>query len=91
MSIKNNQMISTRAAPDNSVIHDVHSSELFKNLDDQMVKINREYITLTLSTDGACVFKSSKNKSLWPLQFFVNEIKIFIVIRMTMILSILVL
>lgn len=73
--IKNEHMMSTRDAESDGMIDDVHSSELLKKLNEQIVGLNREYITLTLSTDGACVFKSSKNKSLWPLQFFVNEIK----------------
>lgn len=72
--IANGQMISTRTAS-NGLIDDVHSSELLQKLNRQISALNREYITITLSTDGACVFKSSKNKSLWPLQFLVNEIK----------------
>lgn len=34
----------------------------------------KNIITLTLSTDGAAIFKATKEKSLWPLQFIVNEI-----------------
>lgn len=35
---------------------------------------NVPIITLSFSTDGAVVFKSTKEKSLWPLQFIINEI-----------------
>lgn len=47
-----------------------HDSLLFQEL-----AIDREnVITSTISTDGAVVFKSTKERSLWPLQFIVNEI-----------------
>lgn len=68
-------MIEARAGPNDTLMDDVHSSESFKNIQNKMTVNNHEYITLTASTDGAVVYRSSKNKSLWPLQFFVNEIK----------------
>lgn len=51
-------------------ICDVHDANLFQNLENDMENI----ITLTFSTDGAVVFKATSEKSLWPLQFLVNEI-----------------
>lgn len=37
---------------------------------------NTPFITITVSTDGASFFKSTKEKAFWPIQFFVNEIDI---------------
>lgn len=37
---------------------------------------NVPVVTITFSTDGAALFKSTKEKSVWPLQFIVNEIDI---------------
>lgn len=51
-------------------IRDVHDAHLFQCLHDYAENI----ITLTFSTDGAVVFKATHEKSLWPLQFIVNEI-----------------
>lgn len=34
------------------------------------------YITLTIYTDGAAVFKSTKDKSFWPIYIVVNEISL---------------
>lgn len=53
-------------------ICDVHDSVYFKNLRDKMGNV--PVVTLTISTDGAVRFKSTKEKSVWPLQFFINEI-----------------
>lgn len=53
-------------------IRDVQDSlnyrRLKKNLNNDL------FITLTVSTDGAAVFRSTKDKSFWPIQFFINEI-----------------
>lgn len=54
----------------NGDICDVHDSDLFQDLQNDTENL----ITLTISTDGAAVFKSTKEKGLWPLQFIVNEI-----------------
>lgn len=53
-------------------MHDVHDAIYFKTLRNNFQNI--PLITLTFSTDGAPVFKKVKDKSLWPLQFIVNEI-----------------
>lgn len=37
---------------------------------------NQMFLTLTANTDGANVFKSTKNGSLWPIQFHINEINL---------------
>lgn len=55
-----------------SQICDVHDSFYFQKLRNDMG--NAPIITLTFSTDGAVVFESTKEKSLWPLQFIINEI-----------------
>lgn len=51
---------------------DVHSSHNFQRLKNEMG--NTPYITLTMYTDGAAVFKSTKQKSIWPILVSVNEI-----------------
>lgn len=56
----------------NADICDVHDGLHFQNLKRNVGNI--PYITLTFSTDGAAVFKSTKDKSVWPIQFIVNEI-----------------
>lgn len=53
-------------------ISDVHDSVFFQKLRNGTT--NDVTITLTFSTDGAALFKSTKDKSLWPIQFIVNEI-----------------
>lgn len=53
-------------------ISDVHDSLFFRNLRKKVGNI--PILTLTFSTDGAARFKSTKEKSVWPLQFVVNEI-----------------
>lgn len=58
--------------PSTSHMCDVHDSSLFQELRSDMENVPN--ITLTLSTDGAALFKSTKDKSLWPLQFIVNEL-----------------
>lgn len=70
--IKNGHFDSTPSLNENII--DVHSSENFKKIKSKMP--NSKYITLTLSTDGIVAQKAVKNKSLWPLQFFINEIKL---------------
>lgn len=55
-----------------NVICDIHDSEVYQNLKQKMR--DKQFITLTLSTDGAVVHKSPRDKSLWPLQLIVNEI-----------------
>lgn len=55
-------------------ICDVHDSLNFQQLKIKMGNV--PYITLTLYTDGAAVFKSTKQKSLWPICAFINEINL---------------
>lgn len=58
--------------PTSNYIRDVHDSLSFQKLKNNME--NDATITLTLSTDGAALFKSTKEKSLWPIQYIINEI-----------------
>lgn len=58
--------------PNSNYIRDVHDSLSFQKLRNNLV--NDTTITLTLSTDGAALFKSTKDKSVWPIQLIVNEI-----------------
>lgn len=55
-------------------ICDVHDSHNFQQLKSKMGNV--PYITLTLYTDGAAVFKSTKDKSLWPICALINEINL---------------
>jgi hypothetical protein len=55
-------------------ISDIFDGEFYKSL----VKNchDRKFVTLTVNTDGAPVHKSATKASLWPLQFFINEIRL---------------
>lgn len=55
----------------NDTISDITDGNLYKET--KVPNVNR--VTLTLNTDGVQVFKS-KNKSLWPIQFIINELPI---------------
>lgn len=55
-----------------SYIRDVYDAENFVRIKNEME--NQPYITLTINTDGAAIFKSNKEKSFWPIQFYINEI-----------------
>lgn len=55
-------------------ICDVHDSELFRRMKFQMG--GKPFITLTVSTDGARVFQSATENSLWPIEFIINEINL---------------
>lgn len=69
-AIKKNQFGLPR--PSNDVISDVCDGQIYKDLCRQMN--GRKFISLCISTDGVVVIKSSKKKSLWPIQFAINEI-----------------
>lgn len=55
-------------------ISDIFDGEIYKNLRNKYA--DHKFITLTINTDGAKVFKSTSKGSLWPLQFYINEIDI---------------
>lgn len=59
---------------ENHSISDVHDASCYKEL--KTTVGNQKCITITGSVDGAVVFKSTKDKSLWPVQIFINEIKL---------------
>lgn len=69
---KNSDHLNFNSHSPTNDICDVHDSIYFKHLKHDMK--NSPVITLTFSTDGAVLFKSAKEKSLWPLQFIINEI-----------------
>lgn len=56
----------------NNDISDINDGKLHKS---RNVGESYHEVTLTLNTDGIQVFKS-KNKSLWPIQFIINELPI---------------
>lgn len=63
-----------RTTLESGTICDVHDSNRFQNM--HKIMQNSEYVTLTVNTDGAAVFKSTKDKSFWPLQYSINEVDI---------------
>lgn len=73
-SIKKNIFIREPSAAMDETITDVFDGTLYKTLKSEIGE--KPFITLTVSTDGAVVYKSTKEKSFWPLHFFVNEIEI---------------
>lgn len=72
-SIRNGTLERGKPTTDDGTITDVHDAWHYKELKAKMG--DKSYVTLTMSTDGAAVHKSSKDKSLWPLQIYVNEVK----------------
>lgn len=60
--------------PHSECITDVFDGTLYKSLRKKIGNQNQKLVTLTLNTDGVRVFKSKRKSSLWPLQFFINEI-----------------
>lgn len=71
---QNNEHLSLNTQSQNNDICDVHDALYFENLRKSVGNIS--YITLTFSTDGAAIFDATKDKSVWPLQFIINEIDI---------------
>lgn len=69
---QNSDRLKINIEPSTNDICDVQDAFHFRNLKNQMY--NDSFITLTFSVDGGQVFESSKDNSLWPLQFIVNEI-----------------
>lgn len=69
---QNSNQLSLNSYETNTNICDVHDGLLFQNMRNKIG--NTPYITLTFSTDGANVFKATKDKGLWPIQFVINEI-----------------
>lgn len=69
---ENSEHLSLNSHSTSDDICDVHDGLYFRNL--KANSNNVPYITLTFSTDGAAVFKSTKDKSVWPIQFVINEI-----------------
>lgn len=53
-------------------IADIFDGEAYRKL----IAYNNgnKFLTLTVSTDGASIHKSTKKSSMWPLQYLVNEI-----------------
>lgn len=72
--IQNKDILDLNRDYSSTTIRDVHDSLNFRRLKQDFP--NTPYITLTMNTDGAAVFKSTKDKSLWPIQFYINEISL---------------
>lgn len=68
---RNSDNLIFNARQQSNDICDVHDSISFRNIDN-----SENTITLTFSTDGAALFKATKEKGLWPLQLIVNEISL---------------
>lgn len=73
-SIKFGHFIGANLAEFDYKICDVHGSNIYKNLKQKLG--NQKFVTLTISTDGIAVQDSTKEKSVWPLQFFLNEVQL---------------
>lgn len=71
---RNYERLNSNFNSDPSVICDVHDSLYFQQKRSESK--NESFITLTINTDGAPVFASTKDNSLWPIQFLINEIDI---------------
>lgn len=67
-------LIMNKMPSENGTICDVYDSSSYKKLREKAA--NCDFITLTINTDGANVFKSTRHKSLWPILYFVNEMSI---------------
>lgn len=71
---QNSAHISFDSQLSTNFICDVYHSKNYRRLKGQMGE--DPFITLTVNTDGASIFKSTKEKSFWPIQFIINEIDI---------------
>lgn len=69
---RNSEHINLDMSSLSSSMCDVHDSKHFRKLRNELP--DSLCITLTFSTDGAAVFKNTKDKSFWPIQFLINEI-----------------
>lgn len=69
---RNSEFLKFNESPIHGNMTDVHDAENFRNLKRDMG--NESYITLSVYTDGASVFKATKDKSFWPINIFINEI-----------------
>lgn len=66
--------INLNGASSTDCIRDIQDSLNYRRL--KKSSGNVKFITLTVSTDGAAVYRSTKDKSFWPIQFFINEISL---------------
>lgn len=71
---QNSENLYFNGEPHMNNICDVHDSIQFQNMKSKMNNV--EFISLTFSVDGGQVFESTKDNSLWPLQFIINEISL---------------
>lgn len=69
---RNSEYLKINRDSNGGVICDVHDGENFRCMKQKME--NASCITLLIYTDGAAVFKATKDKSCWPLNLFINEI-----------------
>lgn len=69
---ENQEILTYDTSPNSNIIADVFDGELYKSLK-STVGLD-PLVTLTMNTDGVKVFKSKRKASLWPIQFFINEV-----------------
>lgn len=69
---RNADCINLNAINTTDCIRDVQDSLTYRRLERSVN--GDQFITLNVSTDGAALFKSTKDKSFWPIQFYINEI-----------------
>lgn len=67
------QSKSKRVKKNESAIEDIYDGRIYKDLINRGILLNEFDITLTLNTDGANPFRSSKT-SLWPVYLMINEL-----------------
>lgn len=71
---QNEDHINLNSAGSTDSMRDIQDSLNYRRLMESSK--DDKFITLTVSTDGAVVYRSTKEKSLWPIQFFINEISL---------------
>lgn len=70
-----NNIVKERVYEENHM-KDIYDGKMYRDFVSALPKEDRDrYVTLTLNTDGAPVFKSSKY-SIWPVYLMINEIPV---------------
>lgn len=69
---RNANNINLNAVNSTDIMQDVQDSLTYQRLKSSVN--DGQFISLIVSTDGAALFTSTKEKSFWPIQFYINEI-----------------